>query len=85
MLTRHYEIGEVAMGLPAKRWNQVRVAAWGAILGAAYLSATIFLREAGEPPASLVGEVFGGAAGGGLLFGLFAVARNLVVASSNQS
>jgi hypothetical protein len=41
---------EGTMGLTVKRWNQVRVAVLGAILGTAYIGTTILLWEGNTRP-----------------------------------
>jgi hypothetical protein len=67
------------MSMIVHRWNQTRIALFDAILGAAYVYATT---EGTHPVAEMAGALFGGAMGGALLFGLFAAARNWMVAAS---
>lgn len=65
------------MSLPLKPWNQVRIALLGALLGAVY----VYTQETGaHTMAEMLGALACGAAGGALLFGLFAAARNWTVA-----
>jgi hypothetical protein len=62
-----------------KRWNPLRAAAWGACIGGIIIAAQLFGQWGTQPLAYLLGQVLGGAAGGGVLFSVAAVLRNLVV------
>ena len=62
-----------------KRWHRLRTFAWGACIGAlvACLAHTGGWRfDQAAALAGQIGEVFGGAILGGLIFGLAAVARD---------
>jgi hypothetical protein len=61
------------------RWNPLRVAAWGACIGGIGTSIGLFGQWGTAPFASVFGELLGGVAGGGVIFGVAAVLRNLVV------
>ena len=62
-----------------KRWNPLRAAAWDACIGGIIIAMELFGHWGAEPLVYLIGQVLGGAAGGGVLFGVAAVIRNLVV------
>jgi hypothetical protein len=66
------------MMVAAERWNQIRVAGFGAICGGAYTGISAAVAEK-VPVAELAGIVLGGAMGGAVIFGIFAAARNWVV------
>ncbi len=66
-----------------RRWNQMRIAGWGATLCGTYGGAESLFESRGSVPAvDLISYALGGAMGGALIFGLWASARNWVVSSA---
>jgi hypothetical protein len=66
-----------------KRWNPLRAAAWGVGVGVVAVVLDLALDRGSAPMAEQVGQLFGGAAAGGLALGLVAVVRNWAVGNPN--
>lgn len=63
---------------PPRKWNVLNVAAWGAALGALYATFNLIGRWGPSYMVGALGEIAGSAAGGALIFGLIALARNQI-------